>query len=81
MEFQSPPRMHRTLTWLQNKIGYCLTLSGISNRCMSYIWTYTLLIECFAELVDFKPSKSLGSADILGCGLLWVLWNGKFLCF
>lgn len=54
MEFQSPaPTMHRILTWLQNKTGYCLTLPGISNRRMSHVWTLFFVNWVSSQACEF----------------------------
>ena len=73
MKFQSPaPTMHRALARLQNKIGYCLTVPGISNRCVSQAWTLIFVNWLSSELVDFRPSK-------LRCQILLTRW--AVVCF
>lgn len=73
MKFQSPaPTMHRALAWLQNKIGYCLTVPGISNRCMSQAWALIFVNWLSSELVDFRLSK-------LRCQILLTCW--AVVCF
>lgn len=73
MEFQSPaPTMHRALALLQNKIGYCLTVPGISNRCVSQAWALIFVNWLSSELVDFRPSKPC-------CQILLTCW--AVVCF
>lgn len=73
MKFQSPaPTMHRALAWLQNKIGYCLTVPGISNRCVSQAWALIFVNWLSSELVDFRPSKPR-------CQILLTCW--AVVCF
>lgn len=64
--------MHRALARLQNKIGYCLTVPGISNRCVSQAWTLIFVNWLSSELVDFRPSK-------LCCQILLTCW--AVVCF
>lgn len=73
MKFQSPaPTMHRALAWLQNKIEYCLTVPGISNRCVSQAWALIFVNWLSSELVDFRPSKPR-------CQILLTCW--AVVCF